>query len=322
MFAYIFDTSHLNVVTVVGIAIIFFACFIALKMGLNFLPSDGGRDVTGGAISKGKPTGAGVVMILAFDTGVLLFSRLSVETFIYLLLVSASMITGFLDDKSSTEWGRLKKGLFDLSLAVIFAITYLHFNPSTFQLAANGALIHIHPFIYALLIIVLVWGSINVTNCADGVDGLTGSLSFVTLLSMMALLRTFNIDSNFRVAIMFMLVCLIAYLWFNASPSRLMMGDAGSRALGLFIAICAVKSHHPLLYLLLAVVLIIDGGLGLIKITLIKATKRKIMSGIRTPIHDHCRKVFKWSDTQVVVRFVVIQALICLGVMFYIYLQA
>ena len=322
MFAYIFDPSQLNIITVVGIAIIFFVCFITLKMGLNFLPRDDGRDITGGIISRGKSTGAGIIIILAFDAGTLLFSRLSVETFIYLLLVTASMTTGFLDDKASTEWGRLKKGLFDLSVAVIFAITYLHFNPSTFQLAANGAVIHINPFIYALLIIVLVWGSINVTNCADGVDGLTGSLSFVTLLSMMAVIRTFNIDSNFSVAIMFMLVCLVAYLWFNASPSRLMMGDAGSRSIGLFIAICAVKSHHPLLYLLLAIVLIIDGGLGLIKITLIRATKRKVMSFIRTPIHDHCRKVFKWSDTQVVIRFVVIQALICLGVMFYIYLQA
>ena len=319
MFAYIFNTSQLNVVTVVGIAIIFFACFVTLKAGLGFLPGDGGRDVTGGSISKGKPTGAGIIMILAFDAGVLLFTRLSPETFIYLLLVTAAMVTGFLDVGSSTEWGRMKKGLFDLSIAVIFAITYLHFNPSTFQLATNGATIHIHPFMYALLIIVLVWGSINVTNCADGVDGLTGSLSFVTLTSMMILMRTFNIDPAFKSAIMFMLVCLIAYLWFNASPSRLMMGDAGSRSIGLFIAICAVKSHHPLLYLLLAIVIIIDGGLGLIKITLIKATHRKVMRGIRTPVHDHFRKVLKWSDTQVVARFVVFQILICLGVLFYVY---
>ena len=67
MFAYIFNTSQLNVVTVVGIAIIFFACFVTLKAGLGFLPGDGGRDVTGGSISKGKPTGAGIIMILAFD---------------------------------------------------------------------------------------------------------------------------------------------------------------------------------------------------------------------------------------------------------------
>ena len=65
--------------------------------------------------------------------------------------------------------------------------------------------------------------------------------------------------------------------------------------------------------------LLVDGGLGLIKITMIKATKNSaFMKNIRTPVHDHFRKTLKWSDTQVVIRFAAVQAVICTGVVCYI----
>lgn len=317
MFAYIFSTNSLNVVFAIGLSIVFFATFFFLKKGLFFLPKDGGRDVTGGQISKGKPTGAGIIFIIIFDIAVLLFTRITPEIFIYLILITATMVVGFLDDAATKEWGRLKKGLFDLSVAVVLAITYLHFNPSTVTIAFNNTTIFIHPFFYALLIILLTFTSINVTNCADGVDGLTGSLSFVTIFSMMSIMRLFNIDPAFVSATTIMLVCIAIYLWFNASPSRLMMGDAGSRSIGLFIAICAIKTHHPFLYILLAIMLLLDGGIGLVKIVLIRATKKKVLSSIRTPLHDHARKIKGWSDTQVVFRFLVIQLVVSLGVIAY-----
>ena len=70
----------------------------------------------------------------------------------------------------------------------------------------------------------------------------------------------------------------------------MLMGDAGSRAMGLFIAIAALKCHDPFLYILAALVLIIDGGLGLVKLTLIKTVHVHILKNVRTPIHDFVRK--------------------------------
>ena len=67
-----------------------------------------------------------------------------------------------------------------------------------------------------------------------------------------------------------MTVCILGYLWFNASPSKLLMGDAGSRAIGLFIAFTFLKLHHPLLYIPMAIMLILDGGLGLIKVSFMR----------------------------------------------------
>lgn len=319
MFAHIFRTEGFGPVTVIGIGIIFLACFVAMKRARLFLPGDSGNDVTGGAVSKGKPTGAGIIFVIAFDVSVLLFTRLHPELFIYMLLVTAEMISGFLDDKAKVEWGRLKKGLFDLVVSIIFAITYLGFNPNTFVVTVSGYTVTFPVFIYAILIVAVCWCSINVTNCADGVDGLTGTLSIVTLLPMLIIMLEYNIDHAYVNSITFMLAGILVYLIFNANPSRLLMGDAGSRAIGLFIAMTAVKTNHPFLYLLLALMLLIDGGLGLFKITFIKLTKNKSFLGnIRTPVHDHCRKVLKWSDTQVVIRFAAIQSVIAFGVVAYI----
>ena len=318
MFAHIFGTEGFGPVTIIGIGIIFAACFYAMKNARRFLPGDSGNDVTGGAVSKGKPTGAGIIFIIAFDVAILLFTRIHPELFIYMLLVTAEMISGFLDDKAKIEWSRLKKGLFDLGVSVIFAITYLSFNPNTLRIAVSGYTVAFPVVIYFILIVAVCWFSINVTNCADGVDGLTGTLSIVTLLPMLFIMKGFEIDPAYRNAIVFLITGILVYLFFNANPSKLLMGDAGSRAVGLFIAMTAVKMNHPFLYLLLALVLLIDGGLGLIKITMIRATKNKnFLAGVRTPVHDHFRKVLKWSDTQVVIRFASIQAIIAVGTVCY-----
>ena len=67
-----------------------------------------------------------------------------------------------------------------------------------------------------------------------------------------------------------MIVCILGYLWFNASPSKLLMGDAGSRAIGVFIAFAFLKLHRPLLYIPVAIIIILDGGLGLIKVSFMR----------------------------------------------------
>ena len=88
------------------------------------------------------------------------------------------------------------------------------------------------------------------------------------------------------------------------------MADAGSRALGFYIAGIALKSTHPFIYILLAAVMIVDGGIGLVKIALKRFLKISILKKTRTPLHDHVRKNLGWSDTQVVVRFLILQTVL------------
>ena len=80
------------------------------------------------------------------------------------------------------------------------------------------------------------------TNCADGVDGLSASVSCVTLGSLYAVMLIEDTAGDFRGTVPVFIACLLAYLLFNATPSLLMMGDAGSRAMGLFIAIAVIKT--------------------------------------------------------------------------------
>jgi phospho-N-acetylmuramoyl-pentapeptide-transferase len=111
-------------------------------------------------------------------------------------------------------------------------------------------------------------------------------------------------------------VCILGYLWYNATPSRLMMGDAGSRSMGLFISIAILKTGCPLLYIPIALVLILDGGLGLLKVSLLRFLKISILKNTRTPLHDHVRKVWGWSNTQTVFRFAIIQIIVSVAVVY------
>ena len=76
------------------------------------------------------------------------------------------------------------------------------------------------------------------------------------------------------------------------------------------------KQLRRFLYLLAAAVLIIDGGLGLIKVSLLRFLKIHILKNTTTPIHDHVRKKMGWSNAQVVFRFAIIQIIISLAVVY------
>jgi phospho-N-acetylmuramoyl-pentapeptide-transferase len=103
---------------------------------------------------------------------------------------------------------------------------------------------------------------------------------------------------------------LLSYLYFNSKPSSMLMGDAGSRALGFYLAVVAMKSGHPFAYILLALVIIVDGGIGLVKIFLKRFLKISILKNTLTPLHDHVRKNKGWSDTQVGYRFCIYQIIL------------
>ena len=109
-----------------------------------------------------------------------------------------------------------------------------------------------------------------------------------------------------------MIGCLAGYLWHNAYPSSMLMGDAGSRPLGLLIGVLVINTGNPFVILIVATVVLINGGTGLIKVALLRFFKIGIFHNIRFPLHDHFRHKSGWSNTQVLVRFTLLQSLITL----------
>jgi len=146
------------------------------------------------------------------------------------------------------------------------------------------------------------------------VDGLSGTLTIITLSTFYVIDYLMESGDEFNLLILMFVVCILGYLWYNATPSRLLMGDAGSRAMGIFISIAALKSGSPVLYIPAAIVLILDGGLGLLKVSLIRVFKIYILKNVRTPLHDHVRKNKEWSNTQTVFRFAIIQIVVSMAV--------
>lgn len=316
MIHYFLNISESSIAGFIGVAFAYLTTCILLGTGINKLPKDHGRAFAhDGVLSAGKPRGAGFIFILIFVIASVIFGRLERELIIYLILTVAAMITGFLDDCAKVSWGELRKGLLDLVIAIMTAITYVNFNGSDVTIALTGTTFILPPVVYVILAIILVWGSINVTNCADGVDGLSGTLACISLATIYIIMQKNDTAPGFEYMILLFIACILGYLWYNATPSCLMMGDAGSRAIGLFIAIAIMKTGSPFLYLLVAAVLMVDGGIGLVKVSLLRFLNIKILTKVRTPLHDHVRKNKKWSNAQTVFKFAIIQIMISAAVL-------
>ena len=298
------DTIGTRAVDALGFLLAFALTALMDSMFRERLPHDHGRAfAVNGELSKGKARGSGLIFVLCIALVTLAVIPFRVEYLIYTALLIASMLSGYFDDAADTAWNEYKKGLIDFVIAVVAGVTYLNFNGTGVQLL-NWAFSIPYP-VYLLLIVVLIWASINVVNCTDGVDGLSASLAVVSIGTF--LLAYWEELGEYATAGVIFIGALLAYLWSNAKPSTLLMGDAGSRAMGFFIAMLSLKCGHPFAFLLAAIVFIVDGSLGILKISLKRFLHISILKNTRTPLHDHVRKNKGWSDEQVVARWLILQ---------------
>ncbi|MBP5329970.1 MAG: phospho-N-acetylmuramoyl-pentapeptide-transferase [Spirochaetaceae bacterium] len=314
----------------------FFLTFIFLPKFYKWLPSDRGREFSVQAeAAKGKPTGAGLIFISFFVLTSFLFAPMNTLQIVIVILTWLTMLTGYLDDRSVNSWGEYRKAILDLILCIsaAFALYYLRegYKDSgivQFWLPFVTNPITIHPVLYILIATCLLWVSINTTNCTDGVDGLSSTLVLLGLFSVGGILYFIlghkNIAEYLLVPalangaqwaiITFSLAgVLMGYLWHNAFPSKVLMGDAGSRALGFFIGCAVMVTGNPFLIFATSSIIMINGGMGLLKVALLRFFKIKIFTNIRFPLHDHMRKNRNWSPTQVLLKFLIIQLLITVG---------
>ena len=179
----------------------------------------------------------------------------------------------------------------------------------------------------------LLWFTMNATNCSDGVDGLAGTLTVITLAMLAVILYVvvgyrpvahyFLIPVYAEAARWAIVTMIVAggfggYLWFNAEPSKILMGDAGSRFLGILVATASLMSGNPFLVLALSPIVLVNGGGGLGKLVLLRVAKKlgmdigedNVIRKIRFPLHDHCKKNLGWSNAQVLMRFVLLQLVV------------
>ncbi|MCL1909810.1 MAG: phospho-N-acetylmuramoyl-pentapeptide-transferase [Kiritimatiellaeota bacterium] len=353
--------SHLFLLCL-GAALAAFAILFLLPRFYNFLPRDRGRaNVADSAKSAGKPTGAGrfilyltlpaLALVLPFDDLSAQFAKAFVipnKQWGVVVCLVAAMLTGWLDDKSEKPWGRLRKGALDAVVCVATAFALCGFGrEAVIWLPFTKEVLTVPCWAYIMIAAPILWFTMNATNCSDGVDGLAGSLTLLTLFTLAIflyvvvghekiseyLLVPHNIEGA-RWAILTVTVggAVAGYLWHNAEPSAVLMGDAGSRFLGLLVGVAALACGNPFLVFVVAPIVLVNGGTGLFKILLLKTLAKlgfdirnpaqndspetephplvKILHSVRFPLHDHFKRKHKWSNAQVLMRFILIQALL------------
>lgn len=119
-------------IAMLGIVVTFLLTFLALKHPFSFLPSDHGREfAVNGGLSRGKLRGVGLVIVICFLIGSVLFLPLGAEYVIYAILLVCIMLSGYLDDASETPWSDYKKGAIDLVISIVTVITFVNYNSTT-----------------------------------------------------------------------------------------------------------------------------------------------------------------------------------------------
>jgi phospho-N-acetylmuramoyl-pentapeptide-transferase len=169
----------------------------------------------------------------------------------------------------------------------------------------------------------IIWATTNAVNVTDGLDGLAAGSALMGFGAFMIIGYTalrFHDDVYPSVVNPLDLTALAAafagaclgFLWFNAAPARIIMGDVGALGIGSALAMLALTTNTELLLLLICGINVMEAGSVAVQMTVFKASGRKKRLFRMSPIHHHFELV-GWPETTVIIRFWLISA-ICVGV--------
>jgi len=266
---------------------------------------------------------AGILFIPIFVVTAFLFVPYHPKVTGLLVCVLGAMMIGFFDDRAAGGWSEYRLGALDLLVSIGAAWFLCGGEPVSIWLPLYKEVWVVPAWLYMAGATPLLWVSINATNCTDGVDGLSASLTSMAILFLggilygivghaeiaQYLLVPHYVDGAQWAILAFVMVgTLTGYLWHNSYPSAVLMGDSGSRPVGLMLGALALASGNPFLILVVAFVILVNGATGMVKVVLLRFFKIPIFKNIRYPLHDHVRHNMGWSNTQVLVRFMLLQA--------------
>jgi len=284
----------------------------------------------------GTPTMGGILINVAILIPTLLWADiLNPYIWIILFVTFAYGAIGFLDDYrklvKKRNLGLTAKEKFSMQIGVALAaglaIAYLpaiHNNYSTVLTFPFFKTLHVDlGWAYIAFIIVVIVGASNAVNLTDGLDGLAiGSTLIVavtyTILTYAA--GNFRVADYLRIAWVpqagelavfcgAMVGASLGFLWFNAHPAEIFMGDVGSLALGGAIGCLAVIIKQEILLLFVGGLFVVEAVSVILQVASFKLTGRRIFK--MSPLHHHF-ELAGWKETKVVVRFWIIAIIFAL----------
>ena len=254
--------------------LVFLAVFVAMVLTLLFMPpwirflrsSHIGQQVRDDGpethlVKQGTPTMGGVIMLIALVVAVLVMGLPTLESYVLMGAIILTGALGLFDDASKvvherslglTPRGKLIGQFAIATVFVVVAVNCFYIQPTviipflvTIDLGILYTVIPIGegalylPWLYIVFADVLIVGLCNAVNLTDGLDGLAAGTVFVVMLVMAAIAFRSNLLEPAIVAAALAGTC-VGFLWFNAYPADIFMGDTGSLALGMALGCLAV----------------------------------------------------------------------------------
>ena len=273
---------------------------------------------------QGTPTMGGLLVLLAASIGFLGFSRYTVPALTVLFVTLACGAIGFLDDfiklthrRSLGLNGRWKLILLG-AITVGVGIAARHQDLPTNVYVPGLGHIELSYAWYGLLFLVIA-GAANGVNLTDGLDGLAAGTVIIALFTFAAMIviswirsgtpgHRFDTKLDLAIIAAALIGAAIGFLWYNAWPAEVFMGDTGSMALGGALAAFAIFTKTIFLLLLIGGIFALEALSVIVQVFTFKYLKRRVF--LMTPIHHHF-EMKAWSETKIMVRFWIVTGILC-----------
>jgi phospho-N-acetylmuramoyl-pentapeptide-transferase len=277
-------------------------------------------------VKQGTPTMGGLLIVGATIVPFLALSQYTWEGLTVLFIALSCAAIGFTDDYLKLRRrhslglpGRWKMvGLAVITVVAAFMLRETSVFSTSIYVPVVGWDIDLGVLFYPFLFLVIA-GTVNGADLTDGIDGLAAGTATIILLTFLAVagiawLRSG--DPGDRSEVYLDLAILVAaliggtigFLWYNASPAEVFMGDTGSMALGGAIAGFAIVTRTEILLLLIGGIFVIETLSLIIQVVSFKRTGRRVF--LMAPIHHHF-EMKAWSETKIMVRFWIVCAILC-----------
>jgi phospho-N-acetylmuramoyl-pentapeptide-transferase len=288
------------------------------------------EEVEGHQHKRGTPTMGGIVIVLAVIVGYIV-SHVRVWEFgsglnprvinfagqgwLALGAFVGMGVIGFLDDfvkfarKQNMGMSKRWKLLGQVVVAVLFAWGAIALDTSTELSFTRGLGLDLGPWFYGVLVLLMLTAVANAVNLTDGLDGLAaGSSGLVFGAFVLIAFWQFSNSGFYKVEGALDLAVVagaiagatLGFLWWNAAPARIFMGDVGSQAIGGALAALALLTNTHLLLIILGGLFVMITTSVILQVFTFRVWGKRIF--LIAPIHHHF-EMKGWPETTVIIRF-------------------
>ena len=311
-------TSEAGRVLISSSAALLICLFLSPKF-IEFLRNRGlGKNIReegpeGHKVKAGTPSMGGIIIVISFAVPYLCLSTRDWASLGVFGATVACALLGFADDytqiinrRSLGLRGRTKMiVLLLISVGLWWVATHKAGMHDSVSLRPFSAHIDLGPA-YILFIYLVFAGTTNAVNLTDGLDGLAAGCGAIALLTYMGItFATGTKDHDLELVAGCMCGACIGFLWFNAFPASVFMGDAGSLAIGGAIASLAVMTNTEILLIVIGGIFVIEALSVLIQVFTFRTWRKRVFK--MTPIHHHF-ELEAWSETKIMLRFWIVAA--------------